>query len=120
MTERLFILDTLGYVYRAYHALPYLSTSKGLPSDVMLGTSTMVWEAPAGGDAGVLRGRMGSAGADLQRGEVRRAQGDAPVHPGRPPRPDSVRAAALRGALTYPLMLRRCSAANQKLSGAGE
>src|SRR6266850_477640 len=43
MTERLFILDTPGYVYRAYHALPYLSTSKGLPSHVMLGTSTMVW-----------------------------------------------------------------------------
>ena len=44
MTERLFILDTPGYVYRAYHALPYLSTSKGLPSHVMLGTSTMVWK----------------------------------------------------------------------------
>ena len=44
MTERLFILDTPGYVYRAYHALPYLSTSKGVPSHVMLGTSTMVWK----------------------------------------------------------------------------
>ena len=30
MTERLFILDTPGYVYRAYHALPYLSNSKGM------------------------------------------------------------------------------------------
>jgi DNA polymerase-1 len=44
MTERLFILDTPGYVYRAYHALPYLSTSKGLPSHVILGTSNMVWK----------------------------------------------------------------------------
>jgi DNA polymerase I len=44
MTERLFILDTPGYVYRAYHALPYLSTSQGPPSHVMLGTSTMVWK----------------------------------------------------------------------------
>src|SRR5262245_2390525 len=44
MAERLFILDTPGYVYRAYHALPYLSTSRGLPSHVMLGTSTMLWK----------------------------------------------------------------------------
>src|SRR5678815_4077662 len=44
MAETLFVLDTPGYVYRAYHALPYLSTSKGLPSHVILGTSTMVWK----------------------------------------------------------------------------
>jgi DNA polymerase I len=44
MAQRLFILDAPGYVYRAYHALPYLSTSKGLPSHVMLGASTMVWK----------------------------------------------------------------------------
>jgi DNA polymerase-1 len=116
MTERLFVLDAPGYVYRAYHALHHLSISKGLPSHVMLGTSTMVWK--------LLREEtpeyFGAAGADLPRGEVRRVQGDAPVHPGRPARPDSVRAAALRGALTYPPTLRRCSAANQKLSGAGE
>ncbi|HEV8440559.1 MAG TPA: DNA polymerase I [Methylomirabilota bacterium] len=44
MTERLFILDAPGYLYRAYHALPYLSTSKGVPSHVILGMSTMVWK----------------------------------------------------------------------------
>jgi DNA polymerase-1 len=44
MSERLFILDAPGYVYRAYHALPYLSTSRGVPSHVMLGMSTMVWK----------------------------------------------------------------------------
>ena len=44
MAQRLFILDAPGYVYRAYHALPYLSTSRGLPSHVMLGASTMVWK----------------------------------------------------------------------------
>ena len=43
-TERLFILDAPGYVYRAYHALPFLSTSRGLPSHVMLGLSTMIWK----------------------------------------------------------------------------
>src|SRR5262245_28518020 len=44
MSERLFVLDAPGYVYRAYHALPYLSTSRGLPSHVMLGLSTMIWK----------------------------------------------------------------------------
>ncbi len=44
MTERLFVLDAPGYVYRAYHALPYLSTSRGVPSHVVLGMSTMVWK----------------------------------------------------------------------------
>src|SRR5262252_233786 len=44
MSERLYVLDAPGYVYRAYHALPYLSTSRGVPSHVVLGMSTMVWK----------------------------------------------------------------------------
>jgi len=44
MSDRLFVLDAPGYVYRAYHALPYLSTSRGQPSHVMLGLSTMIWK----------------------------------------------------------------------------
>ncbi len=44
MTERLFVLDAPGYLYRAYHALPFLSTTRGLPSHAILGMSTMVWK----------------------------------------------------------------------------
>jgi 5'-3' exonuclease, N-terminal resolvase-like domain len=44
MTERLFILDGPGYLYRAYHALPFLSTSKGVPAHAVFGVSTMVWK----------------------------------------------------------------------------
>ncbi|OGK83217.1 MAG: DNA polymerase I, partial [Candidatus Rokubacteria bacterium GWA2_70_23] len=33
-----------GYLYRAYHALPFLSTSKGQPCHAVLGMSTMVWK----------------------------------------------------------------------------
>src|SRR5262245_26013792 len=44
MAERLFILDAPGYLYRAYHALPFLSTTRGLPSHAILGMSTMVWK----------------------------------------------------------------------------
>ena len=44
MTERFFVLDGPGFLYRAYHALPFLSTSKGQPCHAVLGMSTMVWK----------------------------------------------------------------------------
>jgi len=44
VTERFFVLDGPGYLYRAYHALPFLSTSKGQPCHAVLGMSTMVWK----------------------------------------------------------------------------
>ena len=44
VSERWFILDGPNYLFRAYHALPYLSTSKGLPSHAAFGMSTMVWK----------------------------------------------------------------------------
>jgi DNA polymerase-1 len=44
MTERLFILDGPGFLFRAYHAIPFLSTSKGVPSHAVFGMSTMLWK----------------------------------------------------------------------------
>src|SRR5258706_6424206 len=44
MTERLFILDGPGFLFRAYHAIPFLSTSKGVPSHAVYGMSTMLWK----------------------------------------------------------------------------
>jgi DNA polymerase I len=44
MAERLFVLDGPGYLYRAYHALPFLSTSKGVPCHAVYGMATMVWK----------------------------------------------------------------------------
>ena len=44
MTERFFVLDGPNYIYRAYHALPPLTTSRGLPVHVVFGMSTMVWK----------------------------------------------------------------------------
>ncbi|HUG37037.1 MAG TPA: DNA polymerase I [Candidatus Limnocylindrales bacterium] len=43
-TERFFVLDGPGYLYRAYHALPPLTTSRGLPIHVVFGMSTMLWK----------------------------------------------------------------------------
>src|SRR4029450_4979133 len=44
MIERLFILDGPGFLFRAYHALPFLSTSRGEPSHAVFGMSTMLWK----------------------------------------------------------------------------
>ncbi|HZP38005.1 MAG TPA: DNA polymerase I [Methylomirabilota bacterium] len=44
MSERFFLLDGPGFLFRAYHALPFLSTSRGVPSHAVFGMSTMLWK----------------------------------------------------------------------------
>jgi len=39
---RLYLIDGSGYVYRAFHALPRLSTSRGLPTNAALGFANML------------------------------------------------------------------------------
>jgi DNA polymerase-1 len=39
---RLFLIDASGYVYRAFHALPALNTTRGLPTNATLGFANMV------------------------------------------------------------------------------
>lgn len=38
----LYLIDTMGYVFRAYHALPPLSNARGLPTQAVLGVVNMV------------------------------------------------------------------------------
>src|ERR1700733_10134761 len=38
----LYLVDLSGYVFRAYHALPPLSSSKGEPTHAVLGTVNML------------------------------------------------------------------------------
>ncbi len=40
--SRLYLIDGSGYVYRAFHALPALSTSQGLPTNAILGFANML------------------------------------------------------------------------------
>ena len=42
MRKNLYLLDGQGLIYRAYHALPYLSTSKGLPTNAIFGFTSML------------------------------------------------------------------------------
>ncbi|MBI4588593.1 MAG: DNA polymerase I [Candidatus Rokubacteria bacterium] len=41
---RLYLIDGPSHLYRAYHALGYLSTSRGVPSHAVFGMSTMLWK----------------------------------------------------------------------------
>lgn len=38
----LYLLDTMGYIFRAFHALPPLTNSRGLPTQAVLGVVNMV------------------------------------------------------------------------------
>src|ERR1700685_3480939 len=40
--EVLYVVDLSGYVFRAYHALPPLSSSRGEPTHAVLGTVNML------------------------------------------------------------------------------
>src|SRR5210317_922304 len=42
MKDRVFIIDGSSYLYRAYHAMPQLSTSKGQPTGAIKGVTNML------------------------------------------------------------------------------
>lgn len=44
MSPRLYLIDGPSHLYRAYHAIAYLSTSRGVPSHAVFGMSTMLWK----------------------------------------------------------------------------
>jgi len=44
MSERLYLIDGPSLLYRAYHAINYLSTSRGVPTHAVFGMSTMLWK----------------------------------------------------------------------------
>ncbi|MBI2461903.1 MAG: DNA polymerase I [Candidatus Rokubacteria bacterium] len=44
MADRLYLVDGNSYLYRAYHAIAHLSTSKGLPTNATFGMTNMLWK----------------------------------------------------------------------------
>ena len=42
MKDRIFIIDGSSYLYRAYHAMPPLSTSTGRPTGAVKGVTNML------------------------------------------------------------------------------
>jgi len=43
-SERFYLVDGPSYLYRAYHAIGHLSTSRGLPTNATLGMTMMLWK----------------------------------------------------------------------------
>ncbi len=41
-TPRLYLVDASAYVYRAFHAIPFLSTSRGVPTNAAYGVTNML------------------------------------------------------------------------------
>src|SRR5436190_2075201 len=39
---RLYLVDASAYVYRAFHAIPFLSTSRGVPTNAAYGVTNML------------------------------------------------------------------------------
>ena len=42
MADNLYILDASSYVFRAYHAIGYLTNSKGFPTNAIFGFINMI------------------------------------------------------------------------------
>jgi 5'-3' exonuclease len=40
--KRLYLIDGSGYMYRAFHAIRYLTNSKGLPTNAVFGFTRML------------------------------------------------------------------------------
>lgn len=77
----LYLIDLSGYVFRAYHALPPLSSSKGEPTHAVLGTVNMLQKV-----VGERRPHMLAVAMDT-RGPTFRHRVDARYKATRPPPP---------------------------------
>lgn len=44
MTDHLYLVDGSGYIFRAYHKLPPLTTAAGVPAGAVYGFTTMLWK----------------------------------------------------------------------------
>jgi DNA polymerase-1 len=80
-SDVLYLIDLSGYVFRAYHALPPLSSSRGEPTHAVLGTVNMLQKV-----VGERRPHMLAVAMD-SRGRTFRHEMDARYKATRPPPP---------------------------------
>ena len=77
-------MDGSSYLYRAFHALPPLTNSKGEPTGAVLGVLNMLAKLEQGLRPDLIAVVMDAPGPHLPRRDVRRVQGASPAHAGRP------------------------------------
>ena len=68
--KRLFVIDGHSHLFRAYHAVGYLSTSRGVPSHAVLILSTMLWKLIREEQPDYLAIALGSARPHVPRRAV--------------------------------------------------
>src|ERR1700685_4811873 len=88
--EVLYLVDLSGYVFRAYHALPPLSSSKGEPTHAVLGTVNMLQKV-----VGERRPHMLAVAMD-SKGRTFRHELDVRYKANRPPPPADLSAQMAR------------------------
>ena len=104
MTERLFILDGPGFLFRAYHAIPFLSTSKGVPSHAVFGMSTMLWKLLREDNPDYFAVAWDPPGPTFREEKFAAYKETRAPHAGRPPDARSPSCKTLFEALRLPLL----------------
>jgi DNA polymerase-1 len=77
----LFVVDVSGYVFRAYHALPPLSSSKGEPTHAVMGTVTMLEKVVRERKPKMLAVAMDSKGPSFRKALDERYKATRPAPP---------------------------------------
>src|ERR1700681_4963175 len=80
-TDVLYLIDLSGYVFRAYHALPPLSSSRGEPTHAVLGTVNMLQKVVGERRPHMLAVAMDSRGPTFRHGLDARYKATRPLPP---------------------------------------
>src|SRR6516162_5703647 len=79
--EVLYLVDLSGYVFRAYHALPPLSSSRGEPTHAVLGTVNMLQKVVGEKRPHMLAVAMDTKGPNFRRAVDARYKATRPAPP---------------------------------------
>ena len=95
--ERFYLVDGPSYLYRAYHAIGHLSTSRGLPTNATLGMTMMLWKLLREDRPTYMGIAWDAPGPTRPAPAVRGVQAPAPRDAEGPRRADPVGAPVARG-----------------------
>ena len=96
--ERFYLVDGPSYLYRAYHAIGHLSTSRGLPTNATLGMTMMLWKLLREDQPSYMGIAWDAPGPTAPPPAVRGLQAPAPRDAEGPRRADPVGPPVVRGA----------------------
>ncbi|MGH9525773.1 MAG: PIN domain-containing protein, partial [Terriglobales bacterium] len=77
----LYLIDTMGYIFRAYHAMPRLSNSRGVPTQAVLGFTNMLRKLLAQADPPALAAAFDLAGPTFREAEFAAYKAQRPAMP---------------------------------------